>query len=66
MSLCFMEHPVSRQSSSHMAVEKIPLVKLNQEKKRLVCYINELKTGCQKALPLLAQKQQQVRESECL
>lgn len=66
MSLCFIEHPVSRQSSSHMAVEKIPLVKLNQEKTRLARYINVLKIGCQKALPLLAQKQQQVRESKCL
>lgn len=49
-----------------MAVEKIPLVKLNQEKTRLVRYINVLKIGCQKALLLLAQKQQQVRESKCL
>lgn len=47
-----------------MAVEKFPLVKLNQEKARLVRYINVLKSGCQKALSPLAQKQQQVTKSK--
>lgn len=47
-----------------MAGEKFPLVKLNQEKTCLVRYINVLKTGCQKAPSLLAQKQ--VRKSKCL
>lgn len=49
-----------------MAGEKFPLVKLNQEKTRSVHYINVLRIGCQKALSLLAQKQQQILKSKCL
>lgn len=49
-----------------MAGEKFPLVKLNWEKTRSAHYINVLKIGCQKALSLLAQKQQQILKSNCL